>query len=477
MAAINKNFPFMEIPLSISRQGAFPVDRFTLWWEKSKADEYAKSNPTAYVGMPISVYDETESTVTFYVINANKELQEVGTKAKVDNKSVAYNADGETIELKNFSSVSKAGLTIKTKAVGDGTFTIEWVEPLDVTVEALETKVTQIEKTLATKADASHSHALKDLTADATHRTVTDTEKAGWSAKATPAQVDEKIAAIPEATSAKSGLMPAKTVTAIEQMATDISTAEAEIEKFKKGQGITYPVASKTVKGIMQVGENLTVSEAGVVSAPTPYSHPSTHPASIIVQDAAHRFVTDVEKAGYADKYTKNEVDNKIATLTAGMEWKPAVDTYAKIAETYPTPKDGWTVNVKDTDITYRYTGTAWIEISANAIPVATASVDGKMSKEDKNKLDGIAVGANNYVHPESHPASMITEDATHRFTTDADKATAKQAAADATAAKAKSTENGTKIQTLEQKVSALETGITYMTSEEALAIVNKYRA
>lgn len=38
------------------------------------------------------------------------------------------------------------------------------------------------------------------------------------------------------------------------------------------------------------------------------------------------------------------------------------------------------------------------------------------------NKLNGIATGANNYTHPSSHPGSMITEDSTHRFATDAEK-------------------------------------------------------
>ena len=36
-----------------------------------------------------------------------------------------------------------------------------------------------------------------------------------------------------------------------------------------------------------------------------------------------------------------------------------------------------------------------------------------------KNKLDGIAAGANEYVHPSSHPATMIIEDSTHRWLTD----------------------------------------------------------
>lgn len=39
----------------------------------------------------------------------------------------------------------------------------------------------------------------------------------------------------------------------------------------------------------------------------------------------------------------------------------------------------------------------------------ATSSVAGLMSSTDKSKLDNIAAYANNYVHPASHPVSMIT--------------------------------------------------------------------
>lgn len=41
----------------------------------------------------------------------------------------------------------------------------------------------------------------------------------------------------------------------------------------------------------------------------------------------------------------------------------------------------------------------------------------------EKTKLAGIEAGANNYVHPSTHPASMITQDSTHRFVTDTEKA------------------------------------------------------
>ena len=95
-----------------------------------------------------------------------------------------------------------------------------------------------------------------------------------------------------------------------------------------------------------------------------------------------------INKPNWDDKYTRNEVDNKLSALETAVDWKEAVSTYADLATTYPHPDDGWTVNVKDTNYTYRWSGTAWIAISANAIPKATQSVDGLLSKEDKTRYD-----------------------------------------------------------------------------------------
>lgn len=103
------------------------------------------------------------------------------------------------------------------------------------------------------------------------------------------------------------------------------------------------------------------------------------------------------------------ELRNQIANVITSLDWKESVNTYNDIATTYPNPEDGWTINVKDTDITYRYNGSNWIPISANSIPLVTSLVDGIMSKTDKAKLDSISASANNYVHPATHSASMIT--------------------------------------------------------------------
>ena len=104
--------------------------------------------------------------------------------------------------------------------------------------------------------------------------------------------------------------------------------------------------------------------------------------------EEAIRNTIGINKPNWDDKYTRNEVDNKLSALETAIDWKEAVSTYADLATTYPHPDDGWTVNVKDTNYTYRWSGTAWIAISANAIPKATQSVDGLLSKEDKTHYD-----------------------------------------------------------------------------------------
>ena len=76
--------------------------------------------------------------------------------------------------------------------------------------------------------------------------------------------------------------------------------------------------------------------------------------------------------------------------------------------------------DITKAEIEAKLTGT----ISSHTHAAATTSANGLMSSTDKSKLDGIAENANNYTHPSTHAATMITEDATHRFVTDTEKST-----------------------------------------------------
>ncbi len=90
--AINKVFPFMELPLSISRQSNFPLDKSSIWWDKAEAENYAKTDPTAYPGQPITIVDETNDTVTLCVIKIDGTLEVVGSLASVNELKKALEA-------------------------------------------------------------------------------------------------------------------------------------------------------------------------------------------------------------------------------------------------------------------------------------------------------------------------------------------------------------------------------------------------
>ena len=88
-----------------------------------------------------------------------------------------------------------------------------------------------------------------------------------------------------------------------------------------------------------------------------------------------------------------------------------------------------------------------WAVPTNTTYSVVTSTANGLMSYDMFNKLSGIEAGANKYIHPTSHPASMITQDANYRFVSDTEKSkwdakettTGAQAKADAALASAKS--------------------------------------
>ncbi|OMF88958.1 hypothetical protein [Paenibacillus sp. FSL R7-0337] len=63
---------------------------------------------------------------------------------------------------------------------------------------------------------------------------------------------------------------------------------------------------------------------------------------------------------------------------------------------------------------------TSWNAKASTAVATTTAA--GLMAAGDKSKLDSVAQGANNYVHPSTHTPSIIVQDSSNRFVTDAEK-------------------------------------------------------
>ena len=92
----------------------------------------------------------------------------------------------------------------------------------------------------------------------------------------------------------------------------------------------------------------------------------------------------------------KNTLENQINDVYFNIERKEHVATFNDLAIVYPNAKEGWTVTVDNTNITYQYDedSESWIATSINALPKATNLIDGLMPKEYVAKIDTIEEGA-----------------------------------------------------------------------------------
>lgn len=170
---------------------------------------------------------------------------------------------------------------------------------------------------------------------------------------------------------------------------------EANAAAITTLQGEIPDIATTSTAGIVKPdGTTITITNDGTISATQAVIDSALSTTSTNAVQNAVITNTLNTKADQSTTYTKTEVDNLMSAFETNIDWKEAVATYNDIAITYPNPVDGWTVNVKDTDYTYRYDGSAWIVISANAIPNATTTVNGLMTTTMVSKLNGIEDGA-----------------------------------------------------------------------------------
>ena len=125
----------------------------------------------------------------------------------------------------------------------------------------------------------------------------------------------------------------------------------------------------------------------------------------LVTADVTGEVKTALEQA---NRYADAQIAEKISNLINGAP--QTLDTLKEIAD-----------EISENE--------GVVETLNAAIGNKVDKVAGKgLSEEDftsaeKTKLAGIAANANNYTHPSSHSASMITQDSTHRFVSDTEKA------------------------------------------------------
>ena len=184
----------------------------------------------------------------------------------------------------------------------------------------------------------------------------------------------------------------------------------------------THNTASASANGLMSNTDKIKLDGIESNANYFTYTHPSTHAASMITQSSTHRFVTDTEKSTWNAK-----ASTSIASASAnGLMSKENFNKLQGIADNannYVHPSSHPASMITQT-ASYRFVTdtekSTWNSKANNS--VATTSENGLMSKADKSKLDNIEGGANNYVHPSTHSASMIVQDSNNRFVTDNEK-------------------------------------------------------
>jgi hypothetical protein len=161
--------------------------------------------------------------------------------------------------------------------------------------------------------------------------------------------------------------------------------------------GQDIPIASQTVLGLIKVGANLTIGPDGALNA-------NDNPASFLIKQetftvgpgqTTFNLIKGRYKPGagavfwylYGQKQESvslTEVSPTSVEINGLSEGDEILIEYIEIINASPYP-----VHASE-----HLTG------GVDPIPVAMPTTDGLMAKADKSKLDGIAAGANNYVHP-----------------------------------------------------------------------------
>lgn len=251
----------------------------------------------------------------------------------------------------------------------------------------------------ATTLEAAKTHM------DDTTKHITAAERTGWNAKASTSV----------ATSAANGLMSSADKTKLDGIAANANNYThpanhppsiiaqdasnrfvTDAEKTTWNAKANTTVATSAANGLMSAADKSKLD--GVAAGANNYSHPATHPPSIIAQDANNRFVTDAEKIGWNAKASTSAVTTSASGLMSAAD-KSKLDGIAAGANNYTHPATHPpSIIVQDANNRF-------------------------MTDAERNKLSGVATGANNYTHPATHPPSIIAQDANNRFVTDAEKA------------------------------------------------------
>ena len=176
---------------------------------------------------------------------------------------------------------------------------------------------------------------------------------------------------------------------------------EEEKERWNNKIGPT-DIVSHEKDGIMTKEDKIKLD--GIETGANNYVHPDNENT---------RHVSDAEKEIWNNKASTDIATEEKPGLISAAD-KKKLDSIEENANNYVHPDTPDIRHVTDSE------KDAWNAKAEKT--VVTEDNNGLMSSSDKVKLNTIDYNANNYIHPETHPATMIVEDKNHRFVTDAEK-------------------------------------------------------
>lgn len=102
-----------EYPNTFKRQGAFPLERYSLFNTLAEAQAYASSNPIAYIGQIVTVVtqkDGAADTVKSYVIGKDSQLVEFAQGSSNPDAVAGQVQAAGAVELPEKTSITLYGL-------------------------------------------------------------------------------------------------------------------------------------------------------------------------------------------------------------------------------------------------------------------------------------------------------------------------------------------------------------------------------
>lgn len=210
MAVINKEIAYMALPLSIRRGNPFPIDEYSVWYDKTEMETYAQENPVAYVGQILALVNEESSTVEAYMIQ---------------------NVAGSLIKLAS------------TTASGDLT---QDVQELQGKVSSIEVDIAALETSIGSKDDES------GITATDLWAAVKEVRDAYIAADAQiNSQIDNKIATAISSTYKAAGSINFDNLPELsaseEGKVYNILDEFVTTSDFVEGEGSSYPIGTNIV--------------------------------------------------------------------------------------------------------------------------------------------------------------------------------------------------------------------------------------